>query len=175
MFEVRRDCASPVAQLSLRCSGTAFTHHIVLGRAIDVGHHLRSTARMPMRPNVLRTEPLDEKGGFSPPLRSTMLLRDDLNSLALYADRAIHDSDDLLRAVPARRAADHHRDILHLRARIDGIASQIKDALSTLERLEERDPVATSARTSDRAAFHRSEGEMSANALDAAPGLAFRP
>ena len=65
-------------------------------------------------------------------------VREDLDNLAADAVKAIRHCDDLSRSTPALRSLDMQRDVLHLQARIGGLARQIADARQTLERMQKR-------------------------------------
>lgn len=65
-------------------------------------------------------------------------VREDLDDLAYDAVKAIRHCDDLSRSAPALCSLDMQRDVLHLQARIAGLARQIADARQTLERMQKR-------------------------------------
>ena len=65
-------------------------------------------------------------------------LRAVLNTLAVRAALALRLGDELLERPAGRVSVDCHRDVLHLRARIEGISRQIEDALAALDRIEGR-------------------------------------
>lgn len=62
----------------------------------------------------------------------------DLDDLASRVNTAIRHCGDLSRSVPATSSPDTQRDMLHLQARIEGIARQIEDAKRTLQRMQQR-------------------------------------
>lgn len=68
----------------------------------------------------------------------------DLNELADRVNTAIRHCGDLSLSTPALCSGDTQRDVLHLQARIEGIARQIEDAKRTLHRMQQR---AAAART----------------------------
>ena len=66
------------------------------------------------------------------------VVREDLDNLAALTVKAVRHCEELSRSAPALRSLDMQRDVLHLQARVGGLARQIADAKETLERLQKR-------------------------------------